>query len=172
MFPRSWLLVDEMLSEGRSKDEIIAKLNDKFLIPQDEILDNFTNCIDQIRMREEKCDIRISDFILKHYRERPMFFDIGHPTDIVMKEMWRQVCDIIGVEAELEADVNGRMDEYEDPILPCVTYALRLQYDRSRIRESVWNWRLKEYMDLNEYVEEYIWWKNKSRHGRLLKEMI
>ena len=85
-----------------------------------------------------------------------------------MEEMYRQICNIIGINAKLANPVNSQMDCYEDPILLCVKEALKLQYGDSEIRSSDYFYRLSNYMDLKEYVKEYIWWRNKSILGREL----
>lgn len=167
MFPRTISIIDDMLSEGMSEDEIEERLNDEFLLFHDRIVDNFNNYIEKIRAREEKCDVKISHFILMHYHKNKIFYNVGHPTNFVMEEMWRQICELVGIEAELCSPVNDMMDTYEDPILACVKNALELQYDDREIRCNS-AFRLSKHMDLKEYIREYIWWRNKTILGREL----
>ncbi|MCH5249313.1 MAG: hypothetical protein J1E98_05255 [Lachnospiraceae bacterium] len=170
MFPRTISVIDDLLLEGMSEDEIIEKINEDSLLSHDEIINNFNGYIEKIRTREENCDVKISQFILKHYHEEKIFYDIGHPTNMVMEEMYRQICNIIGINAELAYPVNYKMDGFEDPILLCVKEALKLQYGDSEIRLSDNCYRLSDCMDLKEYVKEYIWWRNKIILGRELVE--
>lgn len=169
IFPRTISTIDEMLAEDKTESEIIRKLMDPKFLSKDEILDNFDNYISKIRMREEGCDVKISDFILRYYREQQMFYDVGHPSNCIIEEIWRQVCGLMGIKAELMHSIDYDMSTYEDPILPCVQNALDLQYGRD-IRTSDWCSRLMEYMNLEEYIKEYIWWRNKSVCGKQLKK--
>ena len=53
-----------------SEDEIIKKMNEDSLLSHDKIIRNFNDYIDKIRNRDENCDVKISQFILKHYQEK------------------------------------------------------------------------------------------------------
>lgn len=163
MFPRAITVIDDMLAQGMTEQDIVERLNDSELLPEEQIIRQFQEGIDKIRQREQKCDVKTADFILRHYRERQMFYDGGHPASCVIKEMWRQICQLMGIRAELSAPVDMELDSYEEPILPCVKKALGLQYGAGYIRH--WEdtcYSLDQPMDLAEYVREYLWWKKKT----------
>lgn len=169
IFPRIISVIDEMLAEGKTESKIIEGVMNPQLLSKDEILANFEKYISKIRTREEECDIKISDFILQNYQEQKIFYDVAHPTNYIIEEIWRQVCGLMGIKAELEYSINDNLGAYEDPVLPCVQNALGLRYNRDSIRTSDCAYRLLEYMNLEEYVKEYIWWRNKIIHGKQLK---
>lgn len=168
MFPRTLSIIDDLLSEEMTEDAIVEKLEEVSLLSHDSIINNFKDYLERIRIREENCDVKISQFILKNYQQKQIFYDIGHPTNLIMEEMWRQICNLIGINTELVNPVYAKMDSYEDPILLCVQDALKLQYGDSEIRTSGDAYRLSNHMDLKEYVKEYIWWRNKTLLGREL----
>lgn len=59
----------------------------------------------------------------------------------------------MGIKALLHTAVSDEMDDYEEPILPCVKSALKLNYSGNKhIRKHDQSYRLSEYMDLDEYI--------------------
>lgn len=57
------------------------------------------------RMKEAEdqfCDIKIHDFIADNWKERPVVYAINHPTQIVLAEMFRQVCDKLSIKPDRE----------------------------------------------------------------------
>lgn len=165
MFPKRIILIDDMLAKEYTETEIIEKMSKKDLVPKEEILSNFEKYLQKIRDREINLDVHVFEFIRQNYRDRQLFFDLGHPTNIVMEEIWRQVCNIMGIEPVLITPVEKMLDEYEEPILPCVKEALGLSYGGDcRIRKSDRSYRLSDEMNLSSYIKEYIWWKRKSEN--------
>lgn len=165
VFPRSIDILDEMLSKGFSEAEIVKRLRDEDLLANDSILNNFNYYIEKIRLREKKCDVKIADFIMSNYHSQKIFYDVGHPTNVVIEEKWKQICKLMGIKAELKAEVYNEMDSYEDPVLDCVKDTLGIQYDNDELRIKS-TFALDEHIDLEEYVREYIWWRSKTIQGK------
>lgn len=55
------------------------------------------------------CDIKIHDFLLENYREYPVLYAINHPTQIVLAEMLKQLCD--------KLDLSPSPGSLDDPLI-------------------------------------------------------
>ena len=57
-----------------------------------------TNCINILKEKEKTCDVKISDFIMKHYRKYNLMNTINHPNNIVIEEMSKQILKILKID--------------------------------------------------------------------------
>ena len=56
----------------------------------------FEKCIEILRDKERKCDVKVSDFIVKHIGSNRLFFTQNHPTTCVFVHIANQVLSILG----------------------------------------------------------------------------
>lgn len=77
----------------------------------EEIFQNFRRQIEKLRKREEKCDIKISDYIENNYREKQLFYDPNHPTNKVIYEKGRQIMSVLDLNIVKNKLVDDEMDQ-------------------------------------------------------------
>jgi Polysaccharide biosynthesis enzyme WcbI len=91
-----------------SNEESLIYLYENNLVDYD-----FTNRMQEnyaiSKQKEEKCDVRIIDYILQNIHKRKMFLTQDHPTSCVLNEITKQICDIAG--ANYNFDKVDSMDE-------------------------------------------------------------
>lgn len=54
--------------------------------------------LDLLKSKEQTCDVKISDFIIKNYRTEWLFFTPNHPSHIIIKEMTKQILEILKID--------------------------------------------------------------------------
>lgn len=157
MFPFSDKIIDKCVAMGMDKKHIIDFCLREDCISAKDIEDNFIAGIDKIKDREKCWDIKIADFILENYKKNKLFYDIGHPTNIILKEISLQILKRVGIDDEsIYCDMG--LDGHEEPVYPCVTKTLGLMWRSEFIRESKIAKKMVPKMDFEEYIKEYLWW--------------
>lgn len=163
IFPSKIRGIDEMIEKGFSDKEIFNIISDENLLPEYEIKTVFNIYNDKIRERENQTDVKILDYILENYKFVQIFYDPNHPTNAVVKEMVYQILDRLKINTSIDDQDVHRMDEYEEPILPCVKKALLLEYGKGGyIRSSKNGIKLSSHLDLEGYIKQYVFWKKCS----------
>ena len=117
--------------------------------------------MNKIKERENKWDITIYDFIMQNYKRHKLFYDMGHPTNIVLKKIAEDVLERLGIK-ETNIDAQKKLDIHEVPVYPCRKKSLGLEWEDENIRKSDYACRMGENMDLESYVREYVWWCKKN----------
>ena len=156
MFPHGDKFIDRCVENAVDTDEIIRLIEEGSPFTEEEILDNFHMYMNKIRERQNNWDISIYEFILQNYQTHQLFYNQGHPTNIVMAEIARQVLKKLGICGE--PDTERTMDNHEEIIYPCVAKTLSLTWKQTELRKSRFAKKINPKMDIREYVKEYIWW--------------
>lgn len=163
MFPRKISIIDDWYAQGYTTNDIVEKLRCKDLVSHSTIREKFEWYLNRIRKREENGDIKIVKFIIEHYQNEKIFYDVGHPTNFVIKEICRQILEKLTMNFALENNIFECMDGYEDLILPCVKEALHLAYGgEDAIKNGLHVCKMNQIMDLEEHVREYLFWQYKE----------
>ena len=159
MFWRDSIL-DDAYHLYKKGQEIKTYIMSPDVFPQEKVRELFLKCMEKLQKRERNWDIKISDYILAHYKAEKLFYDCDHAADCVMQEIGKRLCRKLGIE-----DVDGKLEYFmnweESFIFPYVKQALELSWDEKYIREEG---NGEDYvisggkMDLDEYIREYIWW--------------
>ncbi len=151
-------VIEEAISRGMNIDEIIEYCKSDSVMSEEEIKYNFSVGMAKLREREKLWDIPIYDFIKDNYQEEKLFHDDGHPTNFVMKRIAEEILKRLQI-YDLQIHCDSRMDLNEKCVYPIVKKVLGLRWEDKEIR--VTGKKLAEYMDFEEYIREYCWW----RHG-------
>lgn len=113
------------------------------------------------RTREESWDIDIIDFIEENYQKKQLFYDIGHPSNYLLKEIANRILKLFKID-ELVKDIDAKweLDAHEVPVYPCIRRALSLEWTQQFIRKSSYAKIIlgNGHMDFEEYIREYIYW--------------
>lgn len=120
-------------------------------------MDNdFTTCMDKLKRREENWDIKIFDYIMSNYRRIPCFTDASHPSKYVMREVGRQVADLIGLDDVCDKQYESQLGLMA-PIMDCILKNFGLSFDVPReVRYEYLGKRTVEEPD--DYIKAYCWW--------------
>ena len=139
-------------------NDVVKLVKSLDIISKHTIIEMFDRYISKITERETEWDIKIADFIIDNYRDIQMFNDFGHPSNVVIKKMAQDLLKLLDVDDDLDNfNMIFELDEYEDPIYPCVKNVLGLNYEKSYLRQQS-DKKLVEKMDFEEYVREYYYW--------------
>ncbi len=156
MFPLRDEVIEQCVLENKSINEICQYVNRDYIISEEYIKSNFEEYIHKIKIREKEWDIKISDFILQHYKEKKLFYDKGHPTNIILKKISEEILKILGIQEEIEC--KGQLDYHEVPIYPWIRKVLGMRWEEDSIRTDSNAIKGTENMDIAQYIREYIWW--------------
>ncbi|MFZ0408879.1 MAG: WcbI family polysaccharide biosynthesis putative acetyltransferase [Cyanobium sp.] len=103
------------------------------LAPTEAAIDHIRQChrqsIQELQLREQDCDIEISDWIATSYRQQPLMHTINHPNQACLDQLLRRLIKRIDPNQPLEADVydsHEHLGEFTIPIHPWVQQALGL----------------------------------------------
>lgn len=150
-------VIESCLRKGMRLNQIIEFCQSDSAMTKEEILDNYQNCLNKVRAREGSWDIKLSDFIVKEYRKKKLFYDDGHPTNVVMEYVAREVLNILDIHAD-DLRCFETMDAHEKPVYPCVKKILDLEWDECEIRQN--GKKLSDHMDFAEFIREYCYWRH------------
>ncbi len=94
-------------------------------------------------IKEETCMVKISNFILKNYKECELFLVTNHPTYLILKEMTKQILELLNVNYE-KFDSLSKNDNYviQDCRLPHSKYDKKIidydiKIDDNKIKELI-----------------------------------
>ena len=150
--------IAEMIEDNRSLRDILKIVKSDDYLSEKAVRELFDEYLNKIMERERNLDIKIYDFLIENYKDVQLFNDFGHPTGIVLKTISERLLVRLGLKNDLmDYTFKRELEEYGDPIYPCVAKALGLKYTKEYVREQS-DKKLTEYMDFEEYVKEYYYW--------------
>ena len=124
----------------------------------EDIRENFEKQMGRIREREQLCDIQIADYIKENYQKHQLFYDTGHPTNLVICEKGRRILHLLNFPLDEVCPVKSNLDRGEVFIYGCVRRALGITYEQTFIRRNNKQTLRHRAIDLKEYVQDYIAW--------------
>lgn len=156
------LFRDYVLDEAVNKCETLDEYRTfwmNFEIDSAQHEKNFNEFMNKLYKRERNWDIKISGYIKRNYKKIPCFVDGDHPSKYVMKEVGRQVADILGLD-----DIDDEYYESEMgirvPILQDVLNYFDLDFVVSRELAKEYLGKRVE-VELDDYIRAYLWWYHK-----------
>lgn len=151
-------IIDEMYLNGCNIDEIKKNYIDENFYLNRDLENKFNIFIDKIRLREKDWDIKVSEFILKNYKDNQLFYDPNHPTVYFFRYIVKECLNILQVpfdENEINKIEITPFETYEMPICASVKAYFKMTYPNKMLRE--YGIKLKnEEMDLDSYIRQYI----------------
>ncbi len=81
----------------------------------------------ELEKREQSCDVKISDYIRKHYKEKVLFYGRNHPINEVMFEVTKRILKCLNIREtrkynEVENDFT--LQSQDVPVYPAVKAVL------------------------------------------------
>ncbi len=157
MFPCTDSVIERCVLQGKDLEEIISYAKSEEAMDKEFVIDNFNVYMSKIKEREQTCDIKIHDFILEHYKDEQLFYDWGHPSNIIIKKFAMDILQKLGIpDKNIYTEVE--LDAYEMPVYPAIRKHLGLRWEKENIRECKGAKKIREKMNLEEYIFEYLWW--------------
>ena len=161
MFPFVDRVIERALTKTNNVNDIICFCKSRDCLSKKVINENFQEYIAKMQKREEQWDIKITEFILSNYKYKKLFYDSGHPTNEVLKKISEDILTKLGIQ-DLQIECNMVLDAHEVPIYPITREVLNLQWEENCIRTSENARRASAKMDFDEYIREYVWWRNQE----------
>lgn len=162
--------VEKWVQEGKTKQEIQAYMERGGVYTEDEILQMWKSFQEKLLVREEEWDIKISDYIFKHYKTKRLFYDLFHISDELVKEIAKRLLAHLGYEGAVLQDAPCKLDSGEVFLYRDVRDALGVEYEQEFIRIYAKNSSLTDKeMNLEEYVNQlydYIVFKNQINNKK------
>ena len=97
--------IEQLKSQGYSLDDVLRMYSNNEIDFDYE--NRFVNSVKILKEKESICDVKVTDFIVKHIRTRKLFFTQNHPTTCVFVHIANQVLSILGH--------NHKYDEFAYP---------------------------------------------------------
>ncbi|WP_285164759.1 WcbI family polysaccharide biosynthesis putative acetyltransferase [Shewanella goraebulensis] len=97
-------------------------INDPTYYSEQFINKNAADSLTELKRREEKLDIRLSDFIEQHWKEELLFFSMNHPSRTVLNELTRRVITKLSLE---ENAIIGKFQHLNESSLPIYASVLK-----------------------------------------------
>lgn len=156
IFPHGDIIIDRAVAEGKGVKDILLIMQTQ-AFSTEVIQSNFWLYMDKIKQRERGWDIAIYSFILDHYKNKKLFYDQGHPTNAVMKEIVLGVLEKLGI-TDRSIFCDRRMNSVEEFVYDAVRDELGMEWEDDEIRKGKWTKKLRARMTKEEYVKEYLFW--------------
>ncbi|GEA12740.1 hypothetical protein KUL49_31150 [Alteromonas sp. KUL49] len=96
-------------------NKAVNAANDTNTYSRDFVIENAKNSLEELKNRELSCDVTVSDYIEKHWREEILFFSMNHPKRKVLNHIASQVLSRIG---QSSTDVRGDYEHLDNTRLP------------------------------------------------------
>lgn len=101
--------IEKLKSQGYSLNDVLRMFSNNEIDFDYE--NRFNKCIDVLKKKEENCQVKISDFIVKHIRSVKLFLTQNHPTTCIFAHIANQILPILGY--------NVKYDEFAYPDNVC-----------------------------------------------------
>ena len=154
--------IDKMLSSGMQHDMIKAESMRENLISADEVLMTALSSLRELAEREKEADIKITDYIIEHYREERLFYSPNHPSEKLLLEYAARIMTYLGYSDNRISITDmyiscGSLKEQDIPVYPSVIKTLGLKkYEKkfhlNRVSPANVLVTFEEYIDL--YIED------------------
>lgn len=127
----------DFICNGDSPNKIVEKCMSPELFSEEYIRQNYQKTIRILREHEIDTDVKIASFIESNYKKARLFHTINHPTNIILKEVLKQIISILKWDSTT-VDNNPLFDHeilkeggFTDIIYPSVSQNLGLEFDTS-----------------------------------------
>lgn len=154
--------IKKWLDEGKTENDIKQYMVNGGVYDKEKILDMWELFLNKLYIRENEWDIKISDYILRNYKRKKLFYERIHIADVLVKEIATRILKHMGVDDLFFSELPYKMDANEMFIYQDVMEALDLQFEQKYIRLNqrcnVFN---KHNMDIDEYIHQLCKWERR-----------
>ena len=154
---------DAFLDANMNTDTVFLgeRIRNEKIFSNEEIVRLFSSAIEKLKGREDKCDIKISDFILENISKMQLFYDIGHPHENILLEKTNRILDFLGISRLSKALVHvNAYDQGEIFVYGCVRKVHEMKWEKEVIRSHNTIFTLDGHgITLEEYIDAYKAWR-------------
>ena len=159
VFPYPDYIIDDLVRRY-DKDKVIdIVMNPDFISEQ--FMDDYSKyrfC--QLKQREEKCDVKILDYVIENYKRELLFFSRNHPKNKVIRVMVARLAGNLGLSGEFLRDIeNEVLKTWQEWIYPSVAKTLELEFEKKLYSDGQTD---NEEICLHDIMNKYI----EMCHGR------
>lgn len=120
--------INKLLNEKESESKLEELLSESFYDPQF-VIDYFEKSIKRLKQYEQRCTIKIADYIEENGKKRPLFYSVTHPEDEIMRELTLRIMNELGLERRELRNTSGQAGLFDlhthgEVIYPSVCKAL------------------------------------------------
>lgn len=154
--------IDELFFYKCDTEEIINKISDDNFFSKEFINEQVEKSFEKLFLKEEKCNIKMLDYIQEHYIEQQLFYSPNHPTNFLIKECTIRILKYLGIEDVsfedeqiFDLNISNSLRGQDIVIYPAVIKALNMkQWEKIYYpnRYLIDNY----YCSFNKYVADYI----------------
>lgn len=153
--------INKMFKMGLSTGEIIRKILDKDYYEAEQCRKYFENELSILEKAEEKCDVKIADYLRTIYDKTLAYYSWTHPIPIMLIEIARRIALLL----EIEDDFMRFKDEdflllqlHEEIVYPSVLKALGLRDEKYLYRKVTPGDMLfmGKKLSTEEYISKYV----------------
>ena len=146
--------IQTLVEQGKNIDAVVSELSSDRLYDKRELEENVANSFYELRKREKKCDVMISDVIEKFYKDKYLFFSPSHPTNFCLKFVAERILEKLNFHnTKVFHEGLKENDTVEMFIYPSVKRKLGLTFPKNKF---VFNRTVGGADDIKQYVEKYI----------------
>ena len=110
--------------------------------------------IQDIQEREDRCDIKMLDYILDHYRKEKLFYTRNHPINSVVKELCVRLLNYLKIDILFENEyIITKLDISDELIYPSVEKGLHLEFHQNFYKDTE---AVRNQYTFDQYVERYL----------------
>lgn len=151
--------IERMYQEGRDCEYIENAIREGTVTDAAQILAQYEQFTDKLKMRERDWDIKIADWIIRENSEAQLFYDVNHPTNVVMRYIIKEILKIIRIEDVRENICLQGLDIYEVPVYGQIMKLFGMQWNNKYILRKYSKYTLtNQQISLMQYVTQYVKW--------------
>ena len=150
----SWL--NECIDRGMTADDVMEALSVGKIFELDFVKSYLEDEWKRIRFLEAQSDIKIAEYIQKHFQERRLFRNEAHMENEILKQYAVQVLEALGLFADLPEIEEALMRCSQHLIYPEVARELGLEWDVEKEMLELYTYDGWKQMTVREYVEQYM----------------
>lgn len=165
----------------RSEDSLCRMITKEDIIDHQLIWDLFDEFVEKIKRSERTWDISVLDFILSNFRCSQLFYDLYHPSPLLLSFVEKEILKLIDTSGKYSNSVSSTvggsyvlLDTTELPVYESVRKTLGIQYrtdvlcktmQRNNSIVGQWAGHLFCTRTVREYVADYLSWNYGPGNG-------
>ncbi len=145
----------DFIALGLAPHHILELSERDDLFSPGELYGNLERTLEILREKEKETDVKLSDFIKKNFRKYRLFHTVKHPTNVLLKELFKQLLPLLGLRSKnIDSDPFFSREhltfETTDIIYPSVAKILNLHFTASHALRGY------EEVSCTEYINGYM----------------
>lgn len=148
--------IEKEFAECKSIKKVTDKLENVDYFTSELVYSNLKKSLDELKEREKKCDIKMSDYIHTNYKKKWLFTEPSHPINEVIAELVYRLLDKLDIKGhKIEHEKYRQLGDRYCLLYPSTTKILDLEFnvdDGYYCMRSLYNIKLT----FEQYIELYI----------------